>query len=44
MKTTLRNNEINIKESNINNKNFITTSLNLSIDKWFKGSRNRGIR
>ena len=50
MKTIIKNNEINTKnEIEINNANFtneifINTSLYLSSDKWFKGSRNRGIR
>ena len=44
MKTKLKENEIDTKSSNPTNKIFIKTSLNLSIDKWFKGSRNRGIR
>ena len=44
MKTTLKNDEINTKNSNFTNKCFIKTSLYLSSDKWFKGSRSRGLR
>jgi len=50
MKTIVKNNEINTKNENvINHTNFtndisINTSLYLSSDKWFKGSRSRGIR
>ena len=50
MKTILKNNEINTKnEIDIKNAYFtndilINTSLNLTSDKWFKGSRSRGIR
>ena len=44
MKTILKNNMVDTKNSNLTNKIFIKTSLDLSVDKWFKGSRNRGIR
>ena len=50
MKTIVKNKEINTKNENEkNNTNFtndisISTSLYLSSDKWFKGSRSRGIR
>tara|TARA_Y100000589_G_C26867615_1_gene512608 strand:+ start:348 stop:482 length:135 start_codon:yes stop_codon:yes gene_type:complete len=44
MKTILKNNEINTKESIIGNRFLIKTSSYLSPDKWFKGSRSRGIR
>ena len=50
MKTIVKTNEINTKNViEINNSNYtkdilINTSLHLSTDKWFKGSRSRGIR
>ena len=44
MKTILKNKEIDTKNSNFSNSLLIKTSLYLSSDKWFKGSRNRGLR
>ena len=44
MKTILKNKEIDSKNSNFPNKLLIKTSLYLSSDKWFKGSRSRGLR
>ena len=44
MKTILKKNEIKIKNTNFTNKSLMKTALYLSIDKWFKGSRSRGIR
>ena len=44
MKTILKNNQIDAKNSNIPNNLLVKTSLYLSSDKWFKGSRNRGLR
>ena len=44
MKTILNNSEINTKNTNFTNKSLLKNTLYLSIDKWFKGSRNRGIR
>ncbi len=44
MKAILKNKEINQKNCNYTDKIFIKTYFNLSVDKWFKGSRSRGIR
>ena len=44
MKTILKNKEIDTKNSNFPNNLLIKTSLYLSSDKWFKGSRSRGLR
>ena len=44
MKTILKNKEINTENDSFTNKYRIKTSVYLSIDKWFKGSRSRGIR
>ena len=44
MKTVLKNNQIDTKNSNFPNHLLIKNSLYLSCDKWFKGSRNRGLR
>ncbi len=44
MKTILKKKEIDIKNSNFTNNLLKKTSLYLSSDKWFKGSRSRGIR
>ncbi len=44
MKTILKNNEIDAKNSDITKELLIKTSIYLSSNKWFKGSRSRGIR
>jgi len=44
METILKDKEINTKNTNFVNKSPIKISMSLSIDKWFKGSRSRGIR
>ena len=44
MKTILKNKEIDTKNSNFPNNLLIKTSIYLSNDKWFKGSRSRGLR
>ena len=44
MKTILKNNEIDTKNSNLPNNLLIKNTLYLSSDKWFKGSRTRGLR
>ena len=44
MKTILKNKEIDTKNSNFPNNLVIKTSCYLSNDKWFKGSRSRGLR
>ena len=44
MKTILKNKEIDTKNSNFPNDFLVRTSLYLSSDKWFKGSRSRGLR
>jgi len=44
MNQILKTNEINTKNKNFTNKTNMKNSFYLSIDKWFKGSRSRGIR
>ena len=44
MKTILKIKEIDTKNSNFPNKLLVKTSFYLSSDKWFKGSRSRGLR
>jgi len=44
MKTILKNIEINLKNTKFTNKSPMKSSLYIPIDKWFKGSRSRGIR
>ena len=44
MKSILKNNEIDAKNSDITKEFLIKTSIYLSSNKWFKGSRSRGIR
>ena len=43
MKTLLKNKAIDTKNSKFPNNLLIKTSLYLSRDKWFKGSRSRGL-
>ena len=44
MKTILKNKEIDTKTPNFPNNLLVKNSLFLSNDKWFKGSRSRGLR
>ena len=44
MKTILRRNELDTKSTSFTNKFLIKNSLSLSNDKWYKGSRSRGLR
>ncbi len=44
MKSYLKNNDINTKETEYINILLTKNSLYLSNEKWFKGSRSRGIR
>ena len=44
MKTILKNKEIDTKNSNFPKNLLVPNTLYLSNDKWFKGSRSRGIR
>ena len=44
MKTILKGKEIDAKIANFPNNLLVNTSMYLSSDKWFKGSRSRGIR
>ena len=44
MQTIPKINEIDTRNSNFTNKFLLKTSLYSSSDKWFKGSRSRGIR
>jgi len=44
MKTILKINEIDTKNTKFTNKLLIKTPLYLPSDKWFKGSRSRGLR
>ena len=44
MNPILKKKEIDTKNSNFPNNLVIKTSFYLSIDKWFKGSRSRGLR
>ena len=44
MKTILKNKEIDKKNPHIPNNLLIKSSLFLTSDKWFKGSRSRGLR
>tara|TARA_B100000212_G_scaffold12441_1_gene8918 strand:+ start:142 stop:276 length:135 start_codon:yes stop_codon:yes gene_type:complete len=44
MKPLLKIKEIDTKNSNLPNSFLVKTSIYLSSDKWFKGSRSRGLR
>ena len=44
MKTILKIKEIDAKNSNFPNKLLLANTLYLPSDKWFKGSRSRGLR
>ena len=44
MKTSFKIKEIDTKNSNFPNNLLLSNTLYLSIDKWFKGSRSRGLR
>jgi len=44
MNTILKIKEIDTKNSKFPNNLLVKTSLHLSTDKWFKGSRSRGLR
>ncbi len=44
MKTILKEKEINTENSNFPNNLSVKNTFYLSIDKWFKGSRSRGLR
>ena len=44
MKTIFKNYEIDTKKPNFPNNLLVKTSFYLSSDKWFKGSRSRGLR
>ncbi len=44
MKTILKKVEIDTKNNDLTNKLIIKTSLYLYNEKWYKGSRSRGLR
>ena len=44
MKTILKNKEIDTKNPIFPNNLLVKNSLYLTNDKWFKGSRSRGLR
>ena len=44
MKTILKKKEIDTKNSYFPNNLLVPKTLYLSSDKWFKGSRSRGLR
>ena len=44
MKTILKIKEIDTKNSNFLNNLLVPNTLYLESDKWFKGSRSRGLR
>ena len=44
MKTIIKNNDIDKKNLHLTNNIFINSSIYISVDRWFKGSRSRGIR
>ena len=44
MKTVIKNKEIDTKISTLPTNLLVKSTLYLSSDKWFKGSRSRGLR
>jgi len=44
MNPTLKNKEIDTRDSNFSNKLLVKTSFHLTSGIWFKGSRSRGLR